>query len=295
MDERRVTDDRAARAPGPVSAPRAIERAPRGSRLVRWIAVGVLLLLIPLGYWYVSRPQSAGPATPAGTGPGAPPAVTVAHPITRDIVEWDEFTGQFNAVDYVELRARVSGYLTEIHFTDGQLVKKGDLLFVIDPRPFEADLRQAEANLERDKAQVVRYDLDLKRYTELAKKDYAPQQQYEQARANAEATAATVKGDEAAVAQARLNLEFTHIVAPIGGRIGRHEVSLGNLILGGATQSLTLLSTIVSLDPIYFLFRHERGGLSRLPAARRQRIAEIDARQFRRRLPAAHRREGLAA
>ena len=122
----------------------------------------------------------------AQSQPAAPPAVTVSHPLEREIVEWDEYTGQFAAVEYVEVRARVSGYLTEIHFEDGQFVKKGDLLFVIDPRPFEADLQQAEANLERDKAQVVRANLDLARYSVLAKKEFAPEQQLEHARATAE-------------------------------------------------------------------------------------------------------------
>jgi RND family efflux transporter MFP subunit len=142
-------------------------------------------------------------------------------------------------------------------------------LFVIDPRPFEADLMQAEANLERDKAQVVRADLDLHRYADLSKKDFAPQQQFEQARATAEGAAATVKADEAAIAQAKLNVEFTHIMAPVSGRIGTHEVSLGNLIIGGSTGTTTLLTTIVSLDPIWFVFdmsesdylSYERAGL----------------------------------
>jgi len=148
----------------------------------------------------------------------------------------------------------VSGYLTQIHFQDGQLVKKGDLLFVIDPRPFQADLDQAQANLERDKAQVVSANLDLARYSELAKKEFAPQQQLEHARATAEGAIATVKADEAAIAQAKLNLEFTHVMAPVGGRISSHQVSIGNLVVGGSTGTLTLLTTIVSLDPIYFTF-----------------------------------------
>ena len=191
-----------------------------------------------------------------GPPPGAmpPPAVTVAHPLERDVVEWAEYTGQFEAVEYVELRARVSGYLTEIHFKDGQKVAKGDLLFVIDPRPFETDLAQAQANLERDKAQLLRANQDLKRYAELSKKDFATHQQYDNARAAADGAAATVKADEATVAQARLNLEFTHITAPVSGRIGSHQVSVGNLIAGLAGGNTTLLTTIVSLDPIHFVF-----------------------------------------
>ncbi len=197
---------------------------------------------------------AGGGGAMAQSQPVAPPAVTVSHPLERKIVEWDEYTGQFAAVEDVELRARVSGYLTEIHFKDGQFVKTGDLLFVVDPRPFEADLQQAQANLERDKAQVVRANLDLARYSELAKKSFAPQQQFEQARATAEGAIATVKANEAAVMQAKLNLEFTHVTAPVDGRIGSHQVSIGNLIVGGSAGTATLLATIVSLDPIYFNF-----------------------------------------
>ena len=220
----------------------------------RRIAAGLSVVVIgaALSYWLLA-PHGTHPAAAQAAPPPAPP-VTVSHPLEHEVVEWDDYTGQFAAVEYVELRARVSGYLTEIHFEDGQIVKKGDLLFVIDPRPFEAELRQAEANLERDKAQVWRADLDLKRYADLAKKSYAPQQQYEQARATSLAAAATVKADEAALAQAKLNVEFTRIVAPVGGRISRHMVSLGNLVVGGSTNTTTLLTTIVSLDPIYVNF-----------------------------------------
>ncbi len=218
---------------------------------------GVLTSIIGLamiGGVVLFGPRTVGitGAPPAGAMP--PPAVTVAHPLERTVTEWSEHTGQFTAVEYVELRARVSGYLTEIHFKDGQTVAKGDLLFVIDPRPFEADLAQSMANLERDKAQMLRAGQDLKRYAELSKKDFATRQQYDNARATYDGAAATVKADEAAAAQARLNLEFTHITAPVSGRIGSHQVSLGNLVVGGAGGTTTLLTTIVSLDPIHLLF-----------------------------------------
>jgi RND family efflux transporter MFP subunit len=216
--------------------------------------VGVLLvvaLAAAAGYWYRAGNGTAAASNPA---PPPPPAVTVSHPLVRTVTDWNDYTGQFAAVEYVELRARVSGTLTEIHFKDGAFVHQGDLLFVIDPRPFEADLAQAEANLERDRAQRVRAELDLKRYAALASRDFATQQQFEQARATDLGAVATVKADEAAVDQARLNLEFTHITAPTAGRIGAHQVSIGNLVTGGSTGTTTLLTTIVSLDPIYFTF-----------------------------------------
>ncbi|MFZ0694779.1 MAG: efflux RND transporter periplasmic adaptor subunit [Alphaproteobacteria bacterium] len=233
---------------------RRTEQRPARRGLVTWVIV-LAVLGVGAAVWHWIGPHVRGLSSSSTIAQaGAAPPVTVSHPLKMDITVWNEFTGQFAAVEDVEIRARVSGYLTEIDFKDGQDVKQGDLLFVIDPRPFQADLQQAEANLERDKAQVVRADADLKRYAELAKKDFASQQQLETARATADAAAATVKADEAAVAQAKLNLEFTHITAPVGGRISNHLVSLGNLVIGGSSATTTLLTTIVSLDPIYLYF-----------------------------------------
>lgn len=219
----------------------------------RGLVIGFVILALVAGaaIWHWLAPKDGG--SQAAAAP-APPPVTVSHPLAMDVTVWSEFTGQFAAIEYVEMRARVSGYLTEIDFKDGQDVKKGDLLFVIDPRPFQADLQLAEANRDRDKAQVVRADADLKRYADLAKKDFASQQQLDTSRAAADAAAATVKADEAAIAQARLNLEFTRITAPVSGRISNHLVSLGNLIIGGSNTTTTLLTTIASLDPIYLYF-----------------------------------------
>ncbi len=219
----------------------------------RGVLTGIIVLAMIGGVvLFGPRSSGVGGAPPQGAMP--PAGVTVSHPLERDVIEWAEYTGQFAAMEYVELRSRVSGYLMEIHFKDGQTVNKGDLLFVIDPRPFEADLAQVQANLERDKAQLLRANQDLKRYAELAKKDFATRQQYDNARAAADGAAATVRADEAAVAQARLNLEFTRITAPVSGRIGEHQVSIGNLVVGGSNSTTTLLTTLISLDPIHFVF-----------------------------------------
>jgi RND family efflux transporter MFP subunit len=220
----------------------------------RGIVVALIVIAIIVGGVVFRQRLGFGPAAPeTAAAPPAPP-VTVAHPLAMDVAVYNESTGQFAAIDYVEVRARVSGYLTQIGFMDGQDVKKGDLLFVIDPRPFEADLKLAEANRDRDQAQLAHAAADLKRYADLAKKEFASQQQLDTARATADAAEATVKADEAAIAQAKLNLEFTRITAPVSGRISNHLVSLGNLVIGGATTSTTLLTTIASLDPIYFYF-----------------------------------------
>jgi multidrug efflux system membrane fusion protein len=182
-----------------------------------------------------------------------PPRVTVSHPIVQEIIEWDEYTGRLEATESVEVRARVSGYLQSIHFKDGQLIKKGELLFVIDPRPYQAEVDRLTAELQLAQARL-----------ELAKSDYARAQTLLQFRAisqeEADTRAATerqaqesVQAARAALKAARLNVEFTRVTAPISGRISRKLVTEGNLINGGNAES-TLLTTIVSLDPIYGYF-----------------------------------------
>jgi RND family efflux transporter MFP subunit len=216
------------------------------------IAAGVALLLY--NYWGVweewgwfKTTQQAPPALP-------PPAVTVAKPLLKELVEYREFTGQFEAVDYVDVRARVSGYLESINFVDGQIVKKGDLLFVIEPKPFElalqtakADVAEANANLDLAKAQ-------LERTAELRKKDYATAETYDERVAQVNTATAARDASLAALDQAQLNLDYTRVLAPIAGRASRHELSVGNLVIGGTTGTPTLLTTIVSLDPIHFFF-----------------------------------------
>src|SRR5689334_16292549 len=138
-------------------------------RIALWV---LLAVVVAGGAWYFFEGGAKGP-TPAAAAPAAPP-VTVSAPLQREIVEHDEFTGQFAAVDYVELRARVSGYLQEIHFEDGQLVNKGDLLFVIDPRPFEIQRASAKAQIDQANATIELADRELKRAAELRQKDFVP-------------------------------------------------------------------------------------------------------------------------
>jgi len=189
----------------------------------------------------------------------APPAVTVSAPLQKEITEWDEFTGQFAAVDYVEVRARVSGYLTEIHFQDGQMVKQGDLLFVIDPRPYEATLGVAQAQLGQGNAQLDLAQRQLERSADLKNKGFEPVSSYDQRVSDLKVAAAAVESAKASIRSAQLNVEFTHISAAITGRISNHLVSIGNLVNGGESGGSTLLTTIVSLDPIYFNFDMSEG------------------------------------
>ncbi|MDR3440916.1 efflux RND transporter periplasmic adaptor subunit [Telmatospirillum sp.] len=185
----------------------------------------------------------------------APPAVTVSFPVKRQTVEWMEFTGQFSSVEYVEIRARVGGYLTEIHFTDGQIVNKGDLLFVIDPRPYEIALASARANVAQATASLELAKRQLVRGGELRQKDFLAASDYDTRVQQTKVAEAALDVARAQVRDAELNLDFTRVTAPVSGRISAHQVSIGNLISGGAgVSSPTLLTSIASLDPIHFNF-----------------------------------------
>jgi RND family efflux transporter MFP subunit len=216
------------------------------SRPLPWLAAGVVAAAVMI--------DCAGHRALAQAAAAAPPAVTVSAPLQKEITEWDEFTGQFAAVDYVEVRARVSGYLTEIHFQDGQTVKQGDLLFVIDPRPYEATLAAARAQLAQGTAQMDLAQRQLERSAELRKKDFEPASSYDQRVSELKVAAAAVESAKATIRSAELNVEFTHITAAVTGRISSHLVSIGNLVSGGEGGGTTLLTTVVSLDPIYFNF-----------------------------------------
>jgi RND family efflux transporter MFP subunit len=206
-----------------------------------------------------------------------PPKVTVAKPIQRTIVDQDEYVGRFVPVDVVEVRARVSGYLDQIHFADGQIVKQGDLLFTIDKRPYQNTLDQARANLETAKSNVAFTQSDLARGQQLVRERTISEQIYEQ-RAQAFRNAkASVAANEAMVRQAELDLEYTELRAPITGRIGDRRVTQGNLVTGGAGGNTSLLATIVSIDPIRFEFTFDEGALLRYqrPATGRGEVAGL--------------------
>jgi len=204
------------------------------------------------GYWYFEH----GMAPPQQAQAAPPPVlpVTVSKPLVQTITEWDEFTGQFEAVESVEIRARVSGYLDKIGFEDGQMVNKGDLLFVIDPRPFEITLKSAQSALNSANARLALAKQQLARAETLRTKDFTSQSTLDQRQQEMLSAAADAQVSQAAINAAQLNLDFTQITAPISGRVSRHEVSIGNLIMGGDGGETTLLTTIVSLDPIRLVF-----------------------------------------
>jgi len=204
-----------------------------------------------------------------GTPPAPPgPVVTVATPVRQKLTDRDEYVGRFIAVDAVEIRARVSGYLEKIHFTDGQLVKAGDLLMTVDQRPFQAALDQARADLARAKSQTVLTAADLSRAETLLQQKTIAEALYDQRVQAKRAADAALQSAEAAVKNAELNLEFTELRAPVTGRIGDRRVSPGNLVTGGTAGGTTLLATVVSIDPIRFEFSFDEAAYLRY-----QRIA----------------------
>ena len=182
-----------------------------------------------------------------------PPAVSVAAVPTREITEWDEVSGRFEAVDAVEIRPRVSGFLRRVAFAEGKEVRKGDILFEIDPRPYQAELARAEAALDQAKSGAALAGRDVERARRLVDVKAISQEEFD-GRVSASAQgSASVRGAEAMVTTARLNLEWTQVRSPISGRVGRAEVTEGNLVQAGPPAA-TLLTTVVSLDPIYVYF-----------------------------------------
>jgi RND family efflux transporter MFP subunit len=179
--------------------------------------------------------------------------VTVSPALAKRVTQWDEFSGRFEAVAQVEVRARVSGFIDKIHFRDGQLVNVGDLLFTIDKRPFEIAVESAQAEVARNKAQVELAELQVERGAALIKSKTITDAEYDQRKANLAVARAQAKSAEAALRQAELNLDWSDVRAPLAGRISDRKVDAGNLIQGGQ-QGATLLATIVTLDPIRFVF-----------------------------------------
>jgi RND family efflux transporter MFP subunit len=178
----------------------------------------------------------------------------VAQPVKRTVTDWDESTGRFEAIEEVQVRPRVGGYVTSVEFKDGDMVHTGDLLYVIDSRPFEAVAAQADGQLAdaRAKAELAKRDLD--RGLALVQTSAVSEQLVDQRRQSLQAAHAAETQAEGALKAAQLNIEFTHVLAPITGRVSRHLVSAGNLVQGSDTGTSTLLTTIVSVDPIYIYF-----------------------------------------
>jgi membrane fusion protein, multidrug efflux system len=215
-------------------------------RLPRYggIPIGILLALALAGCDEKAQSQASSPP--------APP-VTVAQPVKRTVTDWDEFTGRFDAIEEVQVRARVGGFVNSVEFKDGAIVHGGDLLYIIDPRPFEAAALQAQGQLDDAQAKAELAKRELDRGLTLVQTSAVSEQVVDQRRQALQAAHAAETQAEGALKAAQLNVEFTHVVAPITGRVGRHLVTPGNLVQG-SEGGATLLTSIVSLDPIYIYF-----------------------------------------
>jgi multidrug efflux system membrane fusion protein len=182
-----------------------------------------------------------------------PPQVSVAQVLVKQVKDWDEFTGRLQAVETVEIRPRVSGYIDKVAFTEGSLVKRGTLLFVIDPRPYQAEYDRAAADLKRAKTALELGRIELTRVQRLKDSGAVSQEELDQRKSAVAQTEADVAGAGAALEAASLNLNFTKVTSPVDGRVSRAEVTRGNLVTGGSNGG-TLLSSVVSMDPIYLYF-----------------------------------------
>ena len=203
------------------------------------------------------RAQSTG-TSPAGTPP--PPEVTVTKPVTKEITDYFEFPGQTAAVGEVEVRARVTGYLVKVNFEDGQNVKKGELLYEIDPRPYQAALDRAQGELARLHALLEKAKADLSRSERLRPSGAVSQDEYELHKANLKVHEASIQTAEAAIRDAQLNLGFTKITSPIDGRVSRTRITEGNLIQPG-TNDAAVLTMVVTTNPIYVYFNVDEEAL----------------------------------
>jgi multidrug efflux system membrane fusion protein len=207
-------------------------------------AGAVLLLLTTVSACARTAAQPADPP---------PPKVTVAKALAREVTEWDEFTGRLEAVNTVAIRPRVSGLVSAVRFQEGAVVGKGDVLFQIDPRPFQAQVDRLRAELLRARATVARATTELKRAGRLAAENAMSNEEHERRASFDQESRAQVGAVEAALRAAELDLEFTRVISPIDGRVGRAIVTEGNLVSSGPGEA-TLLTTVVSLDPMYASF-----------------------------------------
>lgn len=184
-----------------------------------------------------------------------PPQVTVATPLKKVISEWDEYTGRFEPVSVVEVRSRVAGFIDQVHFRDGQIVQKGDLLFSIDPRPFAIAAEAARADIARAQAQLELAQSDIERAQPLLQNRTLTQREFDSRLSLQRVALAAVQSAQATLKTAELNLEWTEVRAPLSGRVSDRRTDIGNLVIGGQSAgTTTLLTTIVALDPIYFSF-----------------------------------------
>jgi RND family efflux transporter MFP subunit len=206
-----------------------------------------LVLSFCLGVTGCTRPTSATPAA-------APIPVTVSYPVEGEVTDYADFTARIAAVDSVDVRAHVWGYLAKVHFKEGALVNQGDVLFELDPRPYEALLNQAKAKVAQDEAQLAFDEAEYQRNLKLVGTGAVSRSDLDKSAAARAVDLANIAADKAMVASRKLDLEYTKVTAPVSGRVSRYIVTVGNLIQSGDQGGGTLLTTIVSVDPMYAYF-----------------------------------------
>lgn len=239
----------------PVDGHRAeAKEAPHGK--ARWKAaayIGAPVLIGVLAWLALGDHGKSATAAPP------PPSVTVATPLQREVTEWDDYVGRFAPSQTVEVRPRVSGAVTALHFRDGDIVRKGQLLFTIDPRPFTAALAEARANAASARSTLALARSDLARALRLVADEAVSAGEVDALRARVQAAEAGLAAADARVRQRALDVEFTQVRAPITGRVSDRRVDIGNLVASGEGAGATLLTTINALDPIYFTFDSSEG------------------------------------
>jgi multidrug efflux system membrane fusion protein len=224
------------------------------------IAVAIGLALVGSAVGISLNSEAAKPQTMAA----APTPVTVAPVVERSVIEWDDFSGRVEAIEYVEIRPRVAGTIDAVHFREGQLVRKGDLLFTIDPRPYEAELARAEAEKAQAQATLALSQTELERTRRLADEHAVARRELDQRSSAVLEAEARLKAAEAAVMTARLNLQYTAITAPVSGRVSRAEITTGNLV--GVGPNVPALTTLVSVSPVYVNFEIDEQTFQRYAA-----------------------------
>ena len=250
MDDRTKQPNEAIDTPSQNNTNRSVRRSRPSSK---WAAIAVAGFVV-LGIGYYVRQKHVEP--PAASTGAALPSVVVAQPIVRNIADHARFLGQFSAVDFVEIRAQVGGILSEIAFADGQLVKKGDLLFVIDTRPYEIKVQQAAAQVAIAEAELSLARKQLVRAQELKLNDFGTAETVDQRMSDQSSAIARLEAARQNLEDAKLDLQYCRVYAPFSGKISNHRVSVGSLVTGSRTGAggTTLLTTLVKLDPIYLDF-----------------------------------------
>jgi RND family efflux transporter MFP subunit len=229
----------------------------------------ILLLGLCLGLAGCAR-------VPSGAPEAAPTPVTVSRPVERDVTDSADFTGRTAAVDSVEVRARVWGYLDKVNFKEGALVKKGDVLFQIDPRVYQADLERGQGTVAQYEARVRRLERDYRRAKNLLARGAIGQEEYDRYESDYRESAANLDVARANRDLAALNMGYTKVTAPVSGRVSRYVVTIGNLIQSGDQNGGTLLTTLVSVDPMYAYFDMDERTVLRVRQLIREGKAKSD-------------------